>query len=71
MSGIYRSASLKAVSQDFAKYKLDLVGVQEVRWDKDCAEPADDYTFLCVNGNANHHVGAGFVIHKGIHHITS
>jgi exonuclease III len=28
-----RSGSLKTVSGEFAKCKLDLVGVQEVRWD--------------------------------------
>jgi exonuclease III len=42
---LYRSGSLKAVSGELAKYKLDLVGVQEVRWDKGGTEPAGDYTF--------------------------
>jgi exonuclease III len=31
---LYRSGSLKTVARELAKYKLDLVGVQEVRWDK-------------------------------------
>jgi hypothetical protein len=34
MSGVSRSGSLKTVSGELGKYKLDLVGVQEVRWDK-------------------------------------
>jgi hypothetical protein len=42
---VFRSSSLKTVSRKFAKSKLDLVGVQEVRWDKGSTEPADDYTF--------------------------
>jgi hypothetical protein len=29
---MYRSGSLTTAAREFAKYKLDLVGVQEVRW---------------------------------------
>jgi exonuclease III len=29
---IYRAGSLRAVAEEISKYKLDLVGVQEVRW---------------------------------------
>jgi hypothetical protein len=42
------------------------VGVEEASWDKGGTEPADDYTFLCENGNADHHTGTGFFIYKGI-----
>jgi hypothetical protein len=31
---LYRSGSLMTVSRELARYNLDLVGVQEVRWDK-------------------------------------
>jgi hypothetical protein len=31
---LYRAGSLKAAARELARYKLDLVGVQEVRWDK-------------------------------------
>jgi hypothetical protein len=31
---LYRSGSLKTVARELGKYKLDLVGVQEVRWVK-------------------------------------
>jgi exonuclease III len=41
-----RPGSVKTVSGELAKYKLDLVGVQEVRWDKGCTEPAGDYSFF-------------------------
>jgi len=34
-----------------------------IRWDKDASEPAHDYTFLCCNGNANHHLEAAFFLH--------
>jgi exonuclease III len=29
----YRASSLQTVSKELPKYKLDLVGVQEVRWE--------------------------------------
>jgi hypothetical protein len=41
------------------------VGVQEVRWDKGGTELADDYTFLYVNGNADHHLGTCSFVHTG------
>ena len=31
---LYRAGSLKAAARELARYKLDLVGVQEVRWAK-------------------------------------
>jgi mRNA deadenylase 3'-5' endonuclease subunit Ccr4 len=31
---LYRSSSLVEVARELARYKLDLVGMQEVRWDK-------------------------------------
>jgi hypothetical protein len=40
------------------------VGVQEVRWYKGDSEPANAYTFLYGNENANHHLGTGFFVHK-------
>jgi exonuclease III len=63
---LYRSGSLKTVSGELAKCKLDLVGVQEVRWDKGGTEPAGDYTFFYGNGNADHHLGTAFFVHKTI-----
>ena len=31
---LYRAGSVTAAARELAMYKLDLVGVQEVRWDK-------------------------------------
>jgi hypothetical protein len=31
---LYRAGSLKTVARELGKCKLDLVGVQEVRWEK-------------------------------------
>jgi len=44
---LYRAGSLTAVAREFAGYKLDLVGVQEVRWDKGGTVRAGVYIFLC------------------------
>jgi exonuclease III len=47
----YRSNSLNTESRELPEYRLDLVAVQEVRWDKGGTEPTDDYTFFNGNGN--------------------
>jgi hypothetical protein len=41
---LYRVGSLVTVSKELSKCKLDLVGVQEVRWDGGGTEP-EEYTF--------------------------
>ena len=56
----YRADSLKAAARELARYKLDVVGVQEVRWDKDGTERAGDYNFFYRRGNENHQLGTGF-----------
>jgi exonuclease III len=50
----YRAGSLKTVSRELSRYKLDLVGMQEVRWEGGGTEPAGEYTFF---GNENHESG--------------
>jgi hypothetical protein len=62
----YRIGSLKTVARELGKYKLDLVGVQEVRWEKGGTERAEDYTFLYGQGNGDHRLGTGFFVHKRI-----
>ena len=32
--GLYRAGSFKTAARELGRYKLDVVGVQEVRWDK-------------------------------------
>ena len=51
---LYRAGSLTAMTRELARYKLDLVGVQEVRWVKGGTVRAGDYNFFYGKGNENH-----------------
>jgi hypothetical protein len=43
---MYRADSLRTGAEEISKYKLDLMGVQEVRWDGAGTEPAGKYTYI-------------------------
>jgi uncharacterized protein YodC (DUF2158 family) len=43
---LYRAGPIMTVSGELARYKLDLMGVQEVRWEGGGTEPAGEYTFF-------------------------
>jgi hypothetical protein len=47
------AGSLTTVSRELSKYKLDLVGVQEVRWEGGGTEPVGENTFFYGKGNEN------------------
>jgi hypothetical protein len=59
---LYRAGSLMTVAKELSKCMLDLVGVHEVRWDRDGTEPAGKYTFFYGKGNENHEVGTVFFL---------
>jgi exonuclease III len=63
---LYRIVWLITVARELGKYKLDLVGVHEVRWEKGGTERAEDYTFFYGQGNEDHQLGTGFFVHKTI-----
>ena len=52
---LYRAGSLKAAARELVRYKLDVVGVQEVRG----TVRAGNYDFFYGKGNENHQFGAG------------
>jgi hypothetical protein len=63
---LYRTGSLIRVFKEISKYKLDLVGVQEVRWDRGGTEPVGNYIFFYEKENENHELGTEFFVHKRI-----
>jgi hypothetical protein len=50
---MYRAGSLTVVAEEISEYKLDLVGVQEIRWDRGGTEPAGQYKLFYAKGNTN------------------
>jgi hypothetical protein len=43
---LFRAGSLKEAARELARYKLDLVGVQEVGWNKEGTVRTGSYNFL-------------------------
>jgi hypothetical protein len=54
------------VLRELSRYRLDLVGVQEVRWEGSGTAPAGEYTFFYGKENENHELGTGVFVHKRI-----
>ena len=48
------------------RYKLDVVVVQGVRWDKEGIVRTGDYDFFYEKGNKNYQLGTGFLVHRRI-----
>jgi exonuclease III len=55
-----RAHLLKTVAEVLSKNKLDLMGVQEARWDRGDTKPPGKYTFFYGKGKENHELGAVF-----------
>ena len=48
MRRLYRSGTKSTLTRESARYKSDLVGAREVRWDKGGRVSAEDYIFFKV-----------------------
>jgi hypothetical protein len=59
---LYGAGSRITVPTEIAKYKLHLVGVHKVRWDRGGTEPAGEYAFFYGKGNENHALGTCFFV---------
>ena len=58
---LYRAASLTGAVRELARYKLDLVGVQEFRYDKGGTLRAGDYKFVYEKWKENRQLGTGIL----------
>jgi hypothetical protein len=63
---LYRAGSLTAAARELARCKLDLVGVQGVRWDRGIAVREGDYNFFYRKRKENSQLGIGFLVHRRI-----
>jgi hypothetical protein len=57
------------VSRELARYKLDLVGVQEVRWEGGGIEPAGECTFFYGKGNETYELGTGLLCIRAVKRV--
>ena len=65
-TSLYRTGAVTLVARELAKYRLDLVGVQEVRLDENGISSIGDYMLYYGKGNNNHQLGTGFFVHNRI-----
>jgi len=63
---LYRPVSLTTLARELGRYKAGLVGVQEVRCDKEGTVRVLDYNFVYGKGRENHWLGTGTFVHHRI-----
>jgi hypothetical protein len=57
---LYRAGYLLTVSRELSRYSLDLVGVQEFRWEGSGTVPAREYTLFYGKWNENYELGTEY-----------
>ncbi|KAJ4445875.1 hypothetical protein ANN_12560 [Periplaneta americana] len=66
VTSLYRTGGVTLVAKELARYRIDFVGVQEVRLDGNGISQIGDYLLYYGEGNNNHQLGTGFFVHKRI-----
>jgi hypothetical protein len=61
IKSLYRVGSLMTISRELSRCMLDLVGMQEVRWEGSGTALAGRYIFFYGKRNKNHELGTGFL----------
>jgi len=61
VSSLFKSGSLTIATRELARYKLDFVGVQVVRWGKGDTVRAWDYIVFYGKENENHQLRKEFL----------
>jgi exonuclease III len=61
----HRESVQGRLPNDSFRYRLDLVGLQEVRWEGSGTVPGE-YTYIYGKGNENNELSTGFFVHKRI-----
>jgi hypothetical protein len=61
---MYRAGSLMTFLRELCRYRLDLVVVQEARWESSGTSPAGEYVSFHGKGNENHEPSTSFFAHK-------
>jgi hypothetical protein len=64
MNNKYKPGSHNRLIRESVKYRLELVRVQESKWDKDGSEQADHIFFFCGKRSEDHQLQTGFLVHK-------
>ena len=59
-----KTGALGLVTSEIDKYRMDLVGVQEVKWEGSGTLESGYYTLVYREDNANHQLGTRFFIDR-------
>ena len=63
---LYRSGPITTVVRELVRYVLDLIGVQEVRWDKEGTVGEGHYIFLCKRKRKSSIANRIFLHHRTV-----
>jgi hypothetical protein len=66
MRSLCRTGPHTTAVRELGRYKLDLVGVLEDRWEKGGTARTANFTFFYAKDIKNHQLGAGLFVHQRI-----